>query len=249
MLPWSVIATAGMPSRSASREQLGDLRGTVEHRVLGVDMQVHERIAGHVILLETPPADDPTLAPGTVIRGQVAARRAGLVEDTAARSGRARLPGQAATIRPACRAIVTGTVQAAPTASPPPGAIVDKPGKPPLDELSTGMSKDRQVMRPASAGRRPDGGGDGRLAAGVGVRTAGPRSRATRFLHVPDALGLAEVVADRGRVGIDEGRAGRPCVGGEHGVQLQLDAAQVGDVAVGDRHRGEQPPLSGNMSG
>jgi hypothetical protein len=30
-------------------------------------MQVHERIAGHVILLETPPADNPTLAPGTVI--------------------------------------------------------------------------------------------------------------------------------------------------------------------------------------
>ncbi len=85
--------------------QLGDLRGTVEHRVLGVDMQVHERIAGHVILLETPPADNPTLVPGTVIRGLVTARRAGLVEHTAAPADRARPPGQAAAARlgEACR--------------------------------------------------------------------------------------------------------------------------------------------------
>jgi hypothetical protein len=59
-------------------------------------MQVHERIAGHVILLETPPADNPTLVPGTVIRGLLTTRRAGLVEHTAAPPRRARPPGHPA---------------------------------------------------------------------------------------------------------------------------------------------------------
>ncbi len=54
-----------------------------------------------------------------------------------------------------------------------------------------------------------DGGGDGRLAAGVGVERQGQRARQQAF-DVPDRSRLAEVVPDGRRVGVDERGARRP---------------------------------------
>ena len=45
-LPWSVMARAGMPSRRGFGEEVGEPGRAVEHRVLGVHVQVHEGV-GH----------------------------------------------------------------------------------------------------------------------------------------------------------------------------------------------------------
>ena len=45
MLPWSVIASAGWPSATAAATRLTDPRRPVEHRVLGVRVQMDERRA------------------------------------------------------------------------------------------------------------------------------------------------------------------------------------------------------------
>ena len=42
MLPWSVIPTAGMPSADRRADDVVDARRPVEHRVLGVQVQVDE---------------------------------------------------------------------------------------------------------------------------------------------------------------------------------------------------------------
>ena len=46
MLPWSVIPRAGCPSATAACDQVLDPGGTVEHRELGVGVQVGERPCG-----------------------------------------------------------------------------------------------------------------------------------------------------------------------------------------------------------
>ena len=43
MLPWSVMPIAGWPSAAAAATSVADPGGAVEHRVLGVDVQVGER--------------------------------------------------------------------------------------------------------------------------------------------------------------------------------------------------------------
>ena len=45
MLPWSVMPIAGWPSAAAVATTLVDPGRAVEHRVLGVDVEVGERIA------------------------------------------------------------------------------------------------------------------------------------------------------------------------------------------------------------
>ena len=45
MLPWSVIARAGWPSAAAPPDQLADPGRAVQHRVLGVSVQVDEGCA------------------------------------------------------------------------------------------------------------------------------------------------------------------------------------------------------------
>ena len=42
MLPWSVMATAGMPSSFTRLDKLLDVASAVEHGVVGVQMQVNE---------------------------------------------------------------------------------------------------------------------------------------------------------------------------------------------------------------
>ena len=44
MFPWSVMPTAGWPSARRRGDDVADPRRTVEHRVLGVQVQVDERI-------------------------------------------------------------------------------------------------------------------------------------------------------------------------------------------------------------
>ena len=45
-VPWSVSATAGMPSSLAARDELLDTAGAVEQRVLAVHVEMDE-IGGH----------------------------------------------------------------------------------------------------------------------------------------------------------------------------------------------------------
>ena len=77
MLPWSVIATAGMPERLHPRDQLRDLVGAVEQRVLRVQMQMDEghrraRSSRSVRLTERAPVPR---APRTVNRESEENRR------------------------------------------------------------------------------------------------------------------------------------------------------------------------------
>ena len=49
MLPWSVMPTAGWPSAAAVGDDVADPRRAVEHRVLGVQVEVDERLAAHAV--------------------------------------------------------------------------------------------------------------------------------------------------------------------------------------------------------
>ena len=44
MLPWSVMPTAGCPSATAGADHVADAGRTVEHRELGVQVEVGERV-------------------------------------------------------------------------------------------------------------------------------------------------------------------------------------------------------------
>ena len=58
MLPWSVMPSAGWPSAAAVGDQLVDPRRAVEHRELGVDVEVGERVAhGAAPLLSVVPVE------------------------------------------------------------------------------------------------------------------------------------------------------------------------------------------------
>ena len=57
-MPWSVIASAGMPMRGGLGEQVVEPRRAVEHRVLGVHVQVDEGVAGDPDAVEDVSAVD-----------------------------------------------------------------------------------------------------------------------------------------------------------------------------------------------
>ena len=87
MLPWSVMPRAGWPSAAAAADDLADPGGAVEHRVLGVDVEVGEAVSHPGRLLarritrlwftRTVRPADGTSEVGAGTRARRRARRAG----------------------------------------------------------------------------------------------------------------------------------------------------------------------------